>query len=188
VRRLDDATPLPVGGNATVDIEIIELSLRSVDQITVTGTNPPEPWDVEVDLSPNPQPTGSMTIKHHNTNGGTYDSTLPVCPLFTFSQQVPPFDIQQLDICLAAFPPVMIGTSDAPWTHGVQTPLVCPASQLNFRADGPHTGPHPGAQPIEEAIIPVPAMGPIGLGVFTLALLLVAVLFVLSRRRGSRAA
>jgi len=186
VRRLANAT-LPVGGQDTIPIEIVELSLVSAVPITVTGINPPEPWDVQVQLSPNPQPLGSMTIKHQVADGGTYDSTLPVCPLFTFVQQVFPFDVRQIDTCFEAIPPVMIGTGAAPWSHLVITPLVCPqVSTLNFIAGGPHTGPHPDAQPLEDVVPPpIPVMGPVGLGVF--ALLLVASLFFVSRRRGLRA-
>ena len=125
-----------------------------------------------------------MTIKHQNASGGTYDSNLPICPLFTFTRVVPP-GIEVLDLCDQAFPPVQVGTVDAPWGHNVQLPLVCPGvSTPNFRADGPHTGPHPDAVPLE-SLMPIPAMGPVGLTVF--GGLLVTALVVVTRRRRARA-
>jgi hypothetical protein len=164
VRRLDPASPLPVGGQQTVDIEIISLNLVSVDPITVTPLN--DQWDIAVDLSQIvPQPIGSMTIKHQGLKSGTYDSALQVCSRMTFTRTVAPFDIRVLDICndFGAGAAAAVGTVDAPWSHNVQLPLVCPNSSSDFLPEGPHTGPHPGAEPVET--LAAPALTPIGIAI-----------------------
>jgi len=93
VRRLTDAGPtFP----ATVQIEIVELSLRSVQPITVSyfGGASFETWDViaevHIDAATGnvdpPQTAGTMTIRHEHADGGTFDSTLPVVANLTFVQ------------------------------------------------------------------------------------------------------
>ncbi len=86
VRRLQDICPAEVGETVTVDVEIVALSLVSVEPITVTfnGGQLAEQWDVEVCLSSFPQETGSMTITLDEEDCGTFDSNIPVLPKFTF--------------------------------------------------------------------------------------------------------
>lgn len=185
VSRLNDASPLPIGGQATIPIEIVELNLVSSAPIQITPQN--DFWDVHVDLSQFvPQPGGQMTIKHQNADGGTYDSTQDICPRMTFTQIAPPFDVRVLDICFDQGLPaaVTVGTADAPWSHNVQLPLNCPNSSPDFRAEGPHTGPHPEAQPVED-LVPeqAPALGPIGMAI---ALGMTGTLVALRRRRAQQ--
>jgi hypothetical protein len=85
VSRLTDATLNGVGSEDTVDIQIVALSLRSVEPITVMIEGQPTQWDVEVQLSGAPQPHGSMTIRQTSEQGGTYDATLPVIPWLFFT-------------------------------------------------------------------------------------------------------
>ena len=85
VERLPpDAGPFP----DTIEIEIVAMELKSISPITVTcpGT---ENWDLDVSvppLDPN-QVQGTMTITHTTNQGGTFDSTLPIRPLLTFTRQ-----------------------------------------------------------------------------------------------------
>ncbi len=90
VQRLDTARfPHPFPSSDTIPIEIVALSLTSVNPITVTynsGQNP-ELWDVRVTLSPRgPQQQGTMTLTHVDNAGGTFNSVLPVMPLLTFTR------------------------------------------------------------------------------------------------------
>jgi hypothetical protein len=67
----------------STSIQIVGLSLRSINPITVTYTDrPSESWSVSVGLSDFKASTGSMTI----SDGGTFDSSLSVYPKFTFTR------------------------------------------------------------------------------------------------------
>lgn len=118
VRRLAPANLPIIPSSDTIPIEIVELSLVSVNPITVTynGGQNPELWDVRVTLSPSQaQPPGSMTIHHTNPSGGTFDSTLPVIPLFTFERQSDNalrfLDLGQIPMA------IQFQASNVPWAH-----------------------------------------------------------------------
>jgi hypothetical protein len=87
MRRL---MPLCFGANlpstATVPIELVQLDLKSCKPIEVLyddGTT--KLWDVKVGLSPTPASPGSLTATKTHPNGGTYDTTFFVRPIFSFS-------------------------------------------------------------------------------------------------------
>jgi len=67
-----------------VDIELIALNLVSCAPITVTynGGQNPQQWDVSVGLSSALSPWGQMTATMTTANGGTFDATFNVQPLF----------------------------------------------------------------------------------------------------------
>jgi hypothetical protein len=103
VRRLGSVDLTP-GGTQVIPIEIVSLSLVSCQPITVRYTSSPliEHWNVSVCLSDIvPQPQGSMTIRRApcaEPRGGTFDSTLPVRPHFTFTRVDPlPGAVRELD-------------------------------------------------------------------------------------------
>ncbi len=87
IRRLEDVSlPPPFPSSATVPIEIVALSLVSVEPIRVTYGGMPlwqEFWDVHVSLAPKQSPS-SMTITRKDASGGTFDSTLQVTPILMF--------------------------------------------------------------------------------------------------------
>lgn len=88
VRRLEDTTDLE-GGPSTIDIEIVSLRLVSVSPITVTfnGGQDPETWDVKVCLSDlEAQETGTMTITKTHTDGGLFDSVIPLRMRIDFTE------------------------------------------------------------------------------------------------------
>lgn len=90
VERQDTAFLPACGDSDTVPIEIIALSLRSINPITVTynGGQSPELWDVKVCLSSaDTQHVGSMIIRQECPDGGTFEATLPVIPRFIFTRQ-----------------------------------------------------------------------------------------------------
>ncbi len=105
IERLNpaDLTGPPVASD-TVPIELVELSLRSIDPIVVEfGGSNPQFFDVFVTLSPDPQPTGGlMTINKDfgpsPNSGGTFNSILPIQPVLTFVEVGNPGNTQQLVI------------------------------------------------------------------------------------------
>lgn len=85
VRRLSDTLDLSPGGTDTIPIEIVALSLTSSTPITVTiGGGSPSLWDVDVCIN-QPQPAGSIDLTLVTLEGGSYDSSLPVVPVFLFT-------------------------------------------------------------------------------------------------------
>lgn len=79
VRRLEDMSLDRTGDTATTPIEIIALSLVSVEPINVTFDGEEMPFHVEVQLPFGAaQPQGEMSINHDIFEGGTFDAVLPV--------------------------------------------------------------------------------------------------------------
>lgn len=67
----------------STSIEIVGLSLRSINPISVSYSDrPSEAWSVRVGLSDFQASTGTMSIG----DGGTFDSSLNVFPKFTFTR------------------------------------------------------------------------------------------------------
>ena len=142
VRRLDFCDLPAPGTQCVVPIQIVSLSLRSVEPIIVTfgGGGSPTPWDVRVCLSEFlPQPQGQMVLRLDCPDGGTFDSDLPVIPKLIFSQG---FQNQVLDPAPLAqlqshneewVLPFGPGGFDPPG-HGV-TPLP-PGVQIDIDCDG----------------------------------------------------
>ena len=76
VERLDPAGVPNVGDSNTIPIELVALSLVSIDPVTIDTLD----FDLHVvggslEL---PQSLGEMTINRDNPNGGSFDATLPV--------------------------------------------------------------------------------------------------------------
>lgn len=119
VRRLEPLElPLP-GAIDTVPIEIVALSLHSVQPIVVTynGGTSPETWIVRACLSDQPQQSGTMTVERGlecEGFGGTFNSTLPVQPKLIF---VRPSDLCtiEFDGAEAGLPPLEFATPDGHW-------------------------------------------------------------------------
>src|SRR5205823_4781309 len=68
VQRLAGIDPLPVGGQGTIPIQIVALSLESVNPVPIGLSSF---FDVFVSLA-GPQAVGTMTIRHVNADGGTF--------------------------------------------------------------------------------------------------------------------
>ena len=88
VRRAVDECPTEKGDSVTVDIEIVALSLVSVEPIAVSfdGGQTTEEWNVSVCLSAQDQQPGSITITLDEDDCGTFDSFIPVLPKFVFTR------------------------------------------------------------------------------------------------------
>ena len=87
VERSSDTLPLDIGQSDVVPVEIVALSLVSVQPIEVTqlgGGGASTFWDVHVCLSSAGQTPGSMTITRDSSDGGTFDSSFSVTAKFLF--------------------------------------------------------------------------------------------------------
>jgi hypothetical protein len=113
VERTGGTTTVCGGPQVDVPIEIVALSLVSVQPITVTyGGGSPELWDVRVGVSSlGPQVPGTMTLTQTDPIGGTFSATLPVQPRLVFTRIGPPGQ-QVLD----GLPPIQF-ESQGYWTH-----------------------------------------------------------------------
>ncbi len=113
-----DRCELPPLYPRTIDIEIVALSLRSIEPIVVTyhGGLDPELWDVEVDLSTEPGTRGEAMVFKVHANGGTFDSFLPVQPRYTFTRQSDAMTVE-LDTGLAGYPPLQYEFMGCEWVH-----------------------------------------------------------------------
>lgn len=130
VRRSEAA--LLDGPAETVPIELVELHLSSCQPITVTDTGGGVTlWDVEVELSATPVAPGHVTILKSHSNGGTFDASFPVQPLFVFTEVGNPGNVRVLDTGAAGMPPTQFDTTGSPsWVH--QTGLPTPQCGVNF--------------------------------------------------------
>ncbi len=95
VRRLSDVTlgdPGTPPATGTIPIEIVALSLQSVQPIRVTYgiSNAPSFFDVSVSLSPTTQMQGTMMVSRTSTFSGTFMSNLSVNSMVTFVNRAGP--------------------------------------------------------------------------------------------------
>ena len=128
VLRLAEAV-LPDENNSSdiIQVEIVELQLVSVSPIVVTenGGQNPTLWDIEVTLSDVAfQTAGTMTVRHESPAGGTFDSTVPVVPKFTFTQVGNPANFRVFDGGNEGLT-IDFKTSDVPWNHHVPPGNSC---------------------------------------------------------------
>jgi len=131
VERLAGIDPLPVGGQGTIPIQIIDLSLESISPVPIGSSF----FDVFVDLA-GPQTLGSMTVFHGVANGGTFDADLPVNARLTFTEVGNPSNT-----FADSFFDVFVTLTPGSWSH---TPRPDDAHNATFPAGGFF----PGVDPI----------------------------------------
>ena len=152
-----DRCDIPTPGACTVPIQIVDLSLQSVQPLVVTPNGqPPQLWDVHLTLTEEPSPPGTMQIDKLNPQGGLFTTDLFVQPVFTFTRVDPPHDVLVFDTA-GVHPPVqfsMFPGEQVPWTHDMCSSSSS-SSQLTFSTtnmapDGPlnlqQTNPPGGSQ------------------------------------------
>lgn len=152
VQRVQDADVSLVGNSDTIDIEIVQLVRINTNDITVTfAGQSPQSWDVEVELSPTPAPTGQMTIRRTHAGGGDFDTNLPVLPKLTFTRMA---ETKVFDFALEARPPIPFQSLNDPWVDKPQTPGSCtsnwcptPAGPLVLTASEAQLGADPVCLP-----------------------------------------
>lgn len=162
IERLDPANINgPTAGGAsddTIDIEIVALSLVSVDPVAGVGSLNGSFFDVFVDLNFSILSTGSMTINHEldDRTGASIDTMLGPQPKtgtwstdFTLNLMITLVDVSNAlpDIVITAPPLDMIGSGD--WTHGPDGEfLLGPILEVHVGGAGRHQAgqvPAPGA-------------------------------------------
>ncbi len=136
-------TGLGDGQIGTIDVEIIELSLVSVDPIDLGGGNF---FDVFVTLDPDNKSTGEIDVLTHDANGGTFESWFNVfvqVDLFFAGTDDQWGESQFVEDFLGAAGPNQ-------WSH--TKPADYPEND-DFPSGGfypgvvLHTGPHPNTEP-----------------------------------------
>ncbi len=184
LERLDGIDPFNFGdGPQPIDIEIVALSLKSIDPIIVSfnGGASTELWDSYLTI-PRAQPLGAMDVDHSQTNGGTFDATIHLLPVFVFSNVANPIDIRVFDYLLEGASPFVFQTSaPQPWTHTIlpgdmHAAAGLPAGDFYPGAASPliFSDPASQSQLVYNSATPEPA---------TLGLLLIGALALLPRRR-----
>ena len=129
VVQRDQTANLPtISSSDTIPIEIVALSLQSVEPIKVKVGTATQLWDVKAELSHSQPSTGTMTITKRDLLGGTFDSQLVIQPLFTFTRQSDPvqrtFDVGTLTLTPASLAKITLKAKRVPWVYD------CPAGVL----------------------------------------------------------
>lgn len=114
--------PETPGTDVTIDVEMVGLSLKSVNPVFVSG--PDSFFDVFITLDPATPSVGSMTISHEWADGvdfdpeGTFDSTLLIFAdaLFVPAGGGPGQFLVDLD-------GIPLASTDTLWTHAPGIPL-----------------------------------------------------------------
>lgn len=168
VRRLDDAVGLECPApNVVVDIEIVALSLKSIEPITVTynGGQDPELWDVRVCLSDVPQAQGQMNIFQCTADGGWFDSSFPVQPKFVFTRVDSPSMVLVLDTGREGILPDIVQGSTVPWAfEDSEVRTVAAGVQVDGNCDGILDAPLPGTSNFVAGVGPNECREDCGLG------------------------
>lgn len=165
-RPLDPVRPSnPVGTTGTVPIEIVQLSLRSIEPIVVDYGTRQELWDVHVDLSSVPHPQGSMTATKTHANGGTWNAVLPVQARFTFTCVGPGGGCSPLphilDTGTEGQPPIQFRANGQPFVHQAATHItneyyIDPAAQFVPGIDETTHGDPASQQPVVTDVVDQP--------------------------------
>lgn len=153
VRRPLGISPLDLNNPGAIPIELVQLQLVSVQPVQI-GTMF---WDVSVSVDPNQASTGTMSVNHVLTNGGTFATSLNVIAKVTFTEvgnpnnsnsQILQFQVQDAAAWGHAGPPNYPGTNS---TSGGFYPLdlILNSGNGNFLvnldpATGPTVVPEPG--------------------------------------------
>ncbi len=156
--------PLNLDGPGSIDtvpIEIVALSLQSVQPITVTyGGGSPELWEVQVNLASfHPQPLGTMTVTAGacGDSDGSFTATLPVLPRFVFTRQGDP-EQRVLDFGQFGLPPIEFNTFNGHWVEQPPPSMGIPTlpDGLTVDHDGnpstPPLGPLPGSSNFQPGV------------------------------------
>ena len=119
-RRADPVQPVdPPGAMGSVPIEIIALSLVSVQPMIITypptSMLPPEMWSVSVGLSQMTQPVGSLSATKTHPNGGIFTTTLPVLPKLIFTRV--DGAVRELDAGLIGLPALQFSLPNGNFVH-----------------------------------------------------------------------
>lgn len=128
IERRGPARLDPTDGDDTIPVEMVALSLRSIDPIQV---GPDSFFDVLVDLAPNERQAGAMTITRTHPDGGTFDCEMFIQPRFIFTKTDDPGDLRVLDTATEGYDPLRMVVVDTPWVSNTSL-LGQPPCTSNF--------------------------------------------------------
>ena len=116
----------PFPASDAIPIEIVSLSLQSVQPIQVNSGGTLQPWDVRVDLSPTHPSQGAMRIVKTSDQGGTFDSRLQVFPHFVFTRisdgATRTIDVGELPPSYQLQQDLLLNSANVPWRAGCVAP------------------------------------------------------------------
>ena len=126
VRRKEPSGLPHVGSQDVIPIELVSLNLVSVSPISVTYNGGPDftLFDVKIEAFQSQAP-GSMTIRREHYLGGTFDSTLPVTTVLTFTEVSNPMNVFQ------TLRTDWIQSQNVPWRREAHN-LTCLPCMENF--------------------------------------------------------
>lgn len=111
----------------SVPIEVVALSLASVEPLRISIGTAVHLWDLDVGLAPGRRSLGTMTIIRRSPTGGTFDAELAIVPLFRFTRRSDGLE-RTLDVGAhvsgRALRNFVLRVRSAPWVR------ACPASVL----------------------------------------------------------
>lgn len=110
----------PVGTEGMVDIVIVALAMASTEPIAVLCDGEPTEWNVSVDLSEIPPPTGTLSVTKEHANGGSAKSTLFVYPRLTFTHLEDPSIVRVFDMAAEGLEPVQFDAT-FPWSQALDS-------------------------------------------------------------------
>lgn len=125
VQRLPVESP----AQSFVSVELVSLSLVSVEPIHVRVGNETQEWNVDVELSPSKHSQGYLQAEQTGPNGGTFSSQLLVVPLLKF-KNVSSGETRTLDTDLliksdpALADSLKLRAQNVPWRNGCIAPAL----------------------------------------------------------------
>jgi hypothetical protein len=119
----------PFPAKDSIPIQLVVLSLQSVQPIQVMVGTAMQPWDVQAQLSPTRPSQGQMTITKSSNRGGTFDSQLVVLPIFTFTRlsdgATRTLDVGRLPSSSTLFfRDLVLQSTSIPWRAGCVVPAL----------------------------------------------------------------
>lgn len=108
-------------GRASVQIEVVALSLESTKPINVRVGREWQQWHVKFGLSPNRKSVGTLTLARRNERGGTLSSAFAVFGLLTFTRASDgaekTLDVGAMKLDAKSVEKITLRTSGASWSQ-----------------------------------------------------------------------
>lgn len=120
---------------STIPIQVVALSLESVQPIKVQVGKEQQSWKVRVELSPSRPSEGTMTISSRGDKGGVFSSTFVVYPLYTFTRESDgaerKLDVGAMKWKESSIAKITLRTTAAPWSRSVPSSVSVAGSGFN---------------------------------------------------------
>jgi hypothetical protein len=120
------APPFPA--QSIIPIDLVSLSLISIQPIQVQVGSGTQAWDVRAGLSPTRESQGVLRILQTSPEGGAFDSALRVFPKFTFTRlsdgATREIDVGQLPSNPQSLNDLTLTANNQPWRAGCVPPAL----------------------------------------------------------------